>query len=174
MPVSKTDLAAALHDADVLKHGLFTLRSGAKSPIYVDLRQLPSVPKSMDVVTTALAEVARTLDVEALAGAETAGIPLAAVVGHKTGLPMLYVRKEPKAYGTGSQVEGLFVRGQKVALLDDLITQGTSKMVFLDALDTAGLVSNDVLIILDRQQGGAESLQERGRTLHSLITLDDL
>ena len=91
----KPEIARALRDAQVLKHGLFTLRSGAQSPVYVDLRHLPSVPAAMDVVTDGLAERVRGLDVDAVAGAETAGIPLAAIVGLKTQLPMLYVRREP-------------------------------------------------------------------------------
>lgn len=172
MPSS--ELAIVLREANVLKHGLFTLRSGERSPVYVDLRQIPSVPSSFGAVTEALVEVVRSLKVEVVAGAETAGIPLAAVVAVKTRLPMIYVRKEPKGYGTGSQVEGVLRPGAQVVLIDDLITQGTSKFVFLDALERAGASVNDVLVILDREQGGKRALAERGVRLHALLTLRDL
>ncbi len=174
MTIGTADVARALHDAQVLKHGLFTLRSGAKSPVYVDLRHLPSVPAAMDVVTDALADRVRRLDVDAIAGAETAGIPLAAIVGLKTTLPMLYVRSQPKAHGTGSQVEGIVRHGDRIVLMDDLITHGTSKFVFLDALEEAGTLPERVLVILDRQEGGTEALVERGKTLEALLTLRDL
>jgi len=173
-PVTLLELAAALREANVLKHGLFTLRSGARSPVYVDLRHLPSVPSSFGLVTDALVEAVRYLGVDVVAGAETAGIPLAAAVAIKTRLPMIYVRKEPKGYGTGSQIEGIVREGVRVCLMDDLITQGTSKFVFLDALNRAGVESHDVLVILDREQGGSEALAERGVRLHALLTLRDL
>jgi orotate phosphoribosyltransferase len=174
MAVPQSELVEALREAGVLRHGLFTLRSGAKSPVYVDLRQIPSVPSAMDVVTSALAAVTRVLGAEAIAGAETAGIPLAAVVAHKTRLPMLYVRKEPKGYGTSSQIEGLVRTGQRAVLVDDLITDGGSKFVFLDALASAGVRAEDVLVILDREQGGRATLQDRGVRLHALLTLREL
>lgn len=168
------ELALVLREANVLKHGLFTLRSGERSPVYVDLRQVPSVPSSFEAVTEALAEVVCSLGGEIVAGAETAGIPLAAVVAVKTHRPMIYVRKEPKGYGTGSQVEGTFRPGARVVLIDDLITQGTSKFVFLDALERAGASVKDVLVILDREQGGSRALAGRGVRLHALLTLRDL
>jgi orotate phosphoribosyltransferase len=172
--MTSLELAVALREANVLKHGLFTMRSGSKSPVYVDLRHVPSVPSSFDAVTNALAEAVRYLGVDVVAGAETAGIPLAAVVAIKTRLPMVYVRKEPKGYGTGSQIEGIVREGVRVALLDDLITQGTSKFVFLDALNRARVDAKDVLVILDREQGGSAALMERGVRLHALLTLRDL
>ncbi len=174
MPTSKAQIAQALVKAEVLRHGVFTLKSGARSPIYVDLRVLPSVPEAIDVVTDGLAEACGTLGVDVVAGAETAGIPLAAVVGHKLAMPMIYVRKEPKGYGTGSQIEGVTQPGQRVALLDDLITQGTSKLTFLDGLARAEIDVACILVVLDRQQGGTEAVAARGSELHSLITFDEM
>ncbi|MBM3215678.1 orotate phosphoribosyltransferase [Candidatus Poribacteria bacterium] len=174
MALASADIASALRAANVLKHGIFTLRSGAKSPIYVDLRHVPSVPASIDTLTDALAERIRQVGAYIVAGAETAGIPLAAIIAHKLRLPMVYVRKEPKAHGTGSQVEGVLEPGARVALVDDLITQGTSKFVFLDALKAASVRCEDVVVILDREQGGTSALAARGATLHALITLRQL
>ena len=174
MPTSKADIAEALVKAEVLRHGVFTLKSGARSPIYVDLRVVPSSPESMDVITSGLAEACAELGVDVVAGAETAGIPLAAVVGHKLSMPMLYVRKEPKGYGTGSQIEGVWRPGQRVALLDDLITQGTSKFSFLEGLARAEIDAACILVVLDRQQGGTEAVAARGSELRSLITLDEM
>lgn len=166
--------AQALREARVLQFGEFTLRSGAVSPVYVDLRRLPSFPSAMDAATDALADIAASLSVDAVVGAETAGIPLAAVAAHKLGLPMAYVRKAPKEYGSRSQVEGFLEKGARCVLIDDLITQGGSKFAFLDGLDAAGLHVEHAVVVLDREQGGAEALRRRGRTLHALITLRQL
>ena len=174
MPTSKAQIAEALVKAEVLRHGVFTLKSGARSPIYVDLRVVPSAPEAMDSITDGLAEACRALGVDVVAGAETAGIPLAAVVGHKLSMPMVYVRKEPKEYGTGSQIEGVIRPGQRVALLDDLITQGTSKFAFLDGFARAEVDVACILVVLDRQQGGTEAVAARGSELRSLITLDEM
>jgi uridine monophosphate synthetase len=167
-------VAKALCDANVVRFGDFTLASGRKSPIYIDLRILPSVPKSMDVIAGELGKATKELGVTVVAGAETAGIPIAMAISLKTGIPMIYVRRRPKRYGTNSMIEGILTKEDKAVLIDDLITNGGSKMTFIDGIKQAGAEVKDVLVILDREQGGKETLDQEGIKLHSLITLKEL
>src|SRR3989338_8754977 len=167
-------IAKALVDANVVKFGEFTLASGLVSPIYVDLRVLPSYPDSMAVVAEELVKAVKKLKPDVIAGAETAGIPLATAISLKTKIPMIYVRKKPKGYETQEMIEGILKNGQKVVLVDDMATNAFSKLIFIDGIKQSGGIVNDVLIVLDREQGGAEALAKENVKLHSLITLKDL
>lgn len=170
----KTNIAKALFDAKVVKFGLFTYVSGKRGPVYVDVRTLPSYPESMKTVTDGMSKEIEKLKPDVIAGAETAGIPLAAVVSSKTMIPMVYVRKKPKSYGTKSKVEGVLNKGDRVVLIDDMITDGGSKMDFIDGVRSVGGVVDDLFVVLDREQGGSEALSSVGVELHSLITLKDM
>ena len=170
----KDKLAKALCDANIMKFGLFSLASGRKSPVYVDVRVLPSTPNSFETAVDELVKKVKELGIDVVAGAETAGIPIAAAIAIKAKLPMIYVRKRPKGYGTMSWIEGKLEKGQKVVLIDDMVTDGKSKLTFIDGITHEGAVCEDVLVILDREQGGAEGLSKEGIKLHSLITLKEL
>lgn len=170
----KNRIGKALAGANVIKFGEFTYVSGKKGPIYVDMRLLPSTPSAMDEVTDELASLVTRLKPDVIAGAETAGIPLAAVVSFKTGIPMVYVRKKPKEYGGKSRIEGFIGHGDKVVLIDDMITDGGSKKTFIDGIREANGVITDTIVVLDRQQGGGETLEQDDVKLHSLINLGEL
>ena len=172
--MSKEKIAKALCDAKVVKFGTFKLVSGKITPVYFDLRVLPSNPKSMQAITEELVKKVKELKVDVVAGAETAGIPLAAAIGLKAKMPMIYVRKRPKQYGTMSMIEGLLEKNQKVALIDDMTTDGYSKIGFIDGIRQAGGIVTDVVIVLDREQGGEETLKKEGAKLYSLITLREV
>lgn len=167
-------IAKALVDANVVKFGEFTLTSGNISPIYVDLRVLPSYPDSMEAVTEELVNVVKKLKPDVVAGAETAGIPLSTAISIKTKIPMIYVRKRPKSYGTNEQIEGALKKDAKVILVDDMATNAFSKIKFIDGIKYSGGLVEDVLIVLDREQGGVEALAKENVKLHSLITLKEL
>ncbi|ODS42360.1 MAG: orotate phosphoribosyltransferase [Candidatus Altiarchaeales archaeon IMC4] len=170
----KDTVARALVEAGVVRFGDFTLTSGKKSPIYVDLRVLPSHPVCFDEITGQMADAVRSICPKRLAGAETAGIPIAAVLSIKCALPMVYVRKKPKSHGTKSQIEGIIEKDDSVLLVDDMVTDGGSKVAFIEAIRKEGGVVTDAIVILDRGQGGAENLTEHNVKLHCLITLDEL
>ncbi|MEA2036777.1 MAG: orotate phosphoribosyltransferase [Nanoarchaeota archaeon] len=167
-------LGKALCNANVIKFGLFSLASGRKSPVYVDIRVLPSHPGSFALAIDELAKKIKELKVDVVAGAETAGIPIAAAVALKLKIPMIYVRKRPKGYGTNSFIEGVLEKGQKVVLIDDMITDGRSKVRFIEGIRQEGAVCEDVFVILDREQGGTEGLAPQNVKLHSIIKLKEL
>ena len=167
-------VAKALVDANVVKFGEFTLVSGLKTPIYVNLRVLPSYPESMKSVTEELVKAVKKIKPDVVAGAETAGIPLSTAISLKTKIPMIYVRKRPKGYGMDKLIEGELKEGQKVVLVDDMATNAFSKLAFIDGIRQAGGIVNDVVIVLDREQGGADALAKENVKLHSLITLKEL
>lgn len=167
-------VAQALCDANVVKFGKFELASGKESPVYIDLRVLPSYPNAFKVVAAEFAELIKKLKVDVVAGAETAGIPIATAVSIKTKIPMVYVRRRPKGYGTNAMIEGILDKNQKVVLIDDIITNGGSKMRFIEGIKKTGAKVNDVAVILDREQGGKETLSDEGIELYSLITLKEL
>lgn len=148
----------------------FRLASGKPSPIYVNCRRAISEPAFMQLFTVAARLLLETVGrvPQAIAGGESAGIPFAAYLAAAWGLPMVYVRKKPKDYGIASRVEGRLEPGVRVVLVEDLITDGGSKLGFLEALAEAGGVVSDAVVLFDREQGGREVLAERGVALHAV------
>lgn len=148
----------------------FRLASGAASPMYVNCRRVVSDPAAMQLFAAAgrLICERRQVDFDVIAGGETAGIPFAAFLASSWGRPMIYVRKKPKGYGTASQIEGYLPAGSRVLLVEDLITDGGSKAVFLDAIAAAGSTVTDSLVLFDRQQGGEAMLAMQGVRLHAV------
>lgn len=148
----------------------FRLASGNYSPIYVNCRRVISEPGFMQLFCAAATVICeqRRLRVDAIAGGETAGIPFASCLAQAMARPMAYVRKKAKGYGIASRVEGHLTPGARVLLVEDLITDGGSKLGFLDAVAEAGAEVRDVLVLFDRQQGGDDLLAGRGVTLHAV------
>jgi len=167
-------VAKALTNSKVVKFGEFILSSGIISPIYIDLRILPSFPEAFAMIAEELSKVIKKLKPDVIAGAESAGIPLATAIAVKTKMPMIYVRKRPKSYGTGEMIEGVLAKDAQVVLIDDMATNAFSKIKFIDGIKQSGGIVNDVVIVLDREQGGIEALAAENVKLHSLITLKEL
>ena len=117
----------------------FTLTSGKKSPVYVDCRRIISFPKERQkLMKMALQVLENTIPFDAIAGGETAGIPFAAWISELMSLPMIYVRKKPKGFGQNKRIEGLVKSNQNILLVEDLATDGGSKMSFVNAIREAG------------------------------------
>ena len=131
----------------------FTLASGRRSPVYVDCRRLISFPIVRKAIVQGFANIARNeigLDrFDLVAGGETAGIPYGALVAHELDMPMIYIRKKPKGYGRDSQIEGVISEGQRVLLVEDLVTDGGSKRAFKDGVDSAGAVIDYCLCVFE-------------------------
>jgi uridine monophosphate synthetase len=157
-----------------VRFGEFTLKSGKKSPIYIDLRRLVASPRTMSLVAKAYAEILRTLDFDLLAALPYAALPIGAAVSLEGGWPLIYPRKETKSYGTKASIEGVYRAGQRAVVLDDLITTGESKLEGIAKLTDAGLSVEDIVVLIDRQSGGSNFMAEHGYRLHSVFTLPEL
>lgn len=171
----RTDhLANTLYDHGCVKFGTFTLKSGLTSPIYIDLRLLVSYPTVLKQVAASLIEVAQDLTFDRIAAIPYAALPIGVAMGLLMDRPMIYPRRETKEHGTRRPIEGAFEAGETVLLIDDLITRGGSKLEAIRSLEAAALIVKDVLVLIDREQGGGSDLRNQGYRLHSLLTLGDL
>ena len=167
-------LAGALLEAGCIKFGDFTLKSGLKSPIYIDLRQIISYPRLVEQIGAAYLPILRGLQFDRVAGLPYAAIPIATAVSLQGGYPMIYPRKEAKAYGTKAEIEGEYRAGENIVVVDDLATTGGSKFEAIEKLTSAGLKVKDVIVLIDRQSGAKEALAEAGYELHAVLTITQL
>ena len=158
----------------------FTLASGLYSPTYVDCRKLISFPRIrstlMDFLTVTIMRNAGFEAFDNIAGGETAGIPFGALVAERMALPMSYVRKKPKRYGRNARIEGIINKNDRVLLVEDLTTDGGSKISFIDAIRETGATCEHTAVIFfyDIFENTKSNLQRRGITLHHLCTWWDV
>ena len=158
----------------------FTLASGLPSPTYVDCRKLISYPRIratlMDFLSVTVMREAGFEAFDNIAGGETAGIPFAAMVAERLALPMTYVRKKPKGYGRNARIEGAMTEGQRVLLVEDLTTDGGSKLSFVDAIRETGAscAHTAVIFYYGIFPETVPNLQEHGVSLHYLCTWWDV
>ena len=171
---SKTALILELYEVGCVKFGEFTLASGITSPIYVDLRRVISYPEVFRRVVTAYIDVVNNLTFDHIAAVPYAALPAAAAVALQLGRPMLYPRKEAKAHGTGQAVEGAFEPGQTAVAIEDVVTSGGSIVTAIQTMQDAGLKVQDVVVLVDREQGGDTALAEKGLRLHAVLTISQI
>jgi len=158
----------------------FILASGQPSPTYIDCRKLISHPRIrstvMDFMVTTVMRDAGFEAFDNIAGGETAGIPFAALVAERMALPMSYVRKKPKGYGRSARIEGDMSEGQRVLLIEDLTTDGGSKLSFVDAIRDTGATCAHTAVIFyyDIFPETEKTLGDHGVTLHHLCTWWDV
>lgn len=158
----------------------YILTSGKASPVYIDCRKIISFPRVrstlMDFGASTIMRDIGFESIDAVAGGETAGIPFAAWLAERMSLPMQYVRKKPKGFGRDAQIEGYLEEGSKVLLVEDLTTDGGSKITFCDALRKAGAEVSDTFVIFfyDIFPDTRQRLADVGINLHSLTTWWDV
>ena len=158
----------------------FTLASGLPSPTYIDCRKLISYPRIrstlMDFLTVTVMRNAGFEAFDVVAGGETAGIPFAALVAERMALPMTYVRKKPKGYGKNARIEGVMTPGQNVLLVEDLTTDGGSKLSFIDAIRETGASCHHTAVIFSYGifPETEKTLGDHGVALHQLCTWWDV
>lgn len=156
----------------------FTLTSGLKSPVYVDCRKIISfIDEREFIMNEALNYFEKNkIKFDLVAGGETAGIPYAAIISEKIKKPMVYIRKKPKGFGQNQQIEGNFKEKEKAILIEDLATDGGSKVVFVEAMRKAGLIVNDIFVIFYYDIFNLENsvLSKLNVNIHSLCTWKDI
>ena len=166
--------ALTLYDINAVRLGQFRLHSGLNSPIYLDLRMLVSYPVALRLATAVYQRLLVDLDFDLLAAAPMAGLPLGTAVCLAMDRPLIYPRKTAKSYGTGKGIEGAYQVGQTAVVIDDLITSGDSILQAIIALKAAGLHVRDAVVLVDREQGGMETLREAGYEPHAALTIRQL
>lgn len=173
----KVALADALFRIGAIRFGRFTLASGKSSSYYLDLRVVPSDPLAFDLTIAAYLAMAREMgeqNFDVVAGVATAGIAISSPLAYVLKKPMVYVRREQKGHGLGKLVEGAVTPGWKALVVDDLITDGGSKIDAVESLRKSGCVVNDVMVLVDRLEGGRESLARSGVKLWAFVDVNEL
>ncbi len=156
----------------------FTLTSGLKSPVYVDCRKIISFVKEREIILEKALNLfnKNNITFDIIAGGETAGIPYAAYLSDKLKKSMIYVRKKPKGFGKNKQIEGNFEKNQNALLVEDLATDGGSKIIFIEAIREAGLNVKDIFVIFyyDIFDFKLSELSKMNVNIHSLCTWKDV
>jgi len=170
--MNREELARLITQRSLLT-GEFLLRSGAVSNEYFDKYLFESDPALLRAVAEALAPLVPA-DVDALAGLELGGVPLAVMLGQVTGLPTLFVRKQAKEYGTQRLAEGGEVEGRNLLVVEDVVTSGGQVVLSTRDLKARGATVKTALCVIDRQAGGVEALRAEGVELRALFTMNEL
>ncbi|OHA64964.1 MAG: hypothetical protein A2672_02285, partial [Candidatus Wildermuthbacteria bacterium RIFCSPHIGHO2_01_FULL_49_22b] len=164
--------ADALFMAGAVKFGAFRLNlhetnpDASLSPVYIDMRVIRSHPEERRIVADEYEKLIRNIPFDVLADVPTAVTPFVAMLADRLGVPMVTPRGNEKTHGSGATIDGAFQPGQRALVIDDLITSADSKLEAIRTLEAGGLVVTDVVVLIDRQQGGVERLQEAGYKVH--------
>jgi orotate phosphoribosyltransferase len=167
-------ISQALEGCGALRFGDFTLASGAKSDYYIDIKKASTDPEVLRLIAELMAAEIGDDRPDRLAGVVLGSIPLAAALALVTGIPYVMVRQEKKDHGTGRQIEGGLEAGDRVLIIEDVITTAGSSLKAVDALRAAGAEIVGVLSVIDRESGGRERLEAAGIPLSSLTKGSEL
>ena len=170
---SKKDFFLACYELGIIKFGRFTLKSGIESPFYVDLRPLASDPKILKHLADYMLEMLPLDNFDLICGVPYAALPMATAMSLESYIPLIIKRKEAKGYGTKKLIEGIFQKGQNCLLVEDVITSGKSLLETIPEIESEGITVSDIVVVLDRQQGGKELLEDKGYRVHTLFTISD-
>ena len=175
MEVTKeqTVIALDLYKIGALKFGDFTFKSGIQSPMYMDLRLFVSHPTVLKKVAKAYTTLITPLKFDRLAGIAYAALPIAGAVSLVMNRPWIYMRKEglAKSYGLKKSIEGEYKKGDRIVVIDDLVTKGDSKLEVIGPFQAHGLKIKDFAVLIDYEKGGSDLLRKKGYKLHAFMTM---
>ena len=171
---NKATLAKLLYYSGCIKFGSFVLKSGITSPIYIDLRIAISFPVLLKTIAQEYSSILDRIHFDKIVALPYTGLPIGTAICLEKELPMIYPRKETKSYGTKSSIEGIYYKGEKVVIVDDLVTSGASIYEALGKINEAELIVKDIVVLIDRENGGRDRLTRDGYNLHSIFKLREL
>ena len=178
IPTPKERMANILFKLDAVKFGVFKLTSGKASPYYIDLRVIPSFPDAFREICESYAHyISSEIGVKSfdrIAAIPLAGIPFASQIAYNLKKPFLYVRKGIRLHGRERRVEGILASGDKVLLIDDLLTTGLTLKKAAHAVRAEGGVVTEAVVFLDREEGGKQLLEKNGMRLHALLKMSEV
>lgn len=174
----KEKMANILFNIDAVKFGVFKLSSGKASPYYVDLRVIPSFPDAYHEICDFYAQYIKNQigakSFNRIAGVPLTGIIFASQVAYNLEKPFLYVRKGVRLRGRERRVEGILVSGDRVLLVDDLVTTGLTLKKAAETVAAEGGVVTDAVVFLDREEGGTGQLEKSGIRLHPMLKISEV
>ncbi|MCX8150894.1 MAG: hypothetical protein N3D85_05280 [Candidatus Bathyarchaeota archaeon] len=179
MTTTTEKVAGALYRSGCIKFGTFKIKSGATSPYYVDLAGLLAVPKELCVIADAAAQQIQALmateQIDKLASIELKGALILPSIGCRLNLPCVVVRKEEKAYGVTGRIAGANInKGDRVLFFDDVISEGLSKLEGTKPLQELGAQVKHLMVVVNREQGGKETLEKAGYQVHALAKISEI
>ena len=159
-----------------IKHGTFTLRSGRTSHYYVDKYLFETQPDIIAALGARFAVRVAQMNggIDRLAGPELGGVPLVTAASMATNLPCVFVRNARKEYGTAKQIEGVLELGDRVVIIEDIATSGGQSIEAANALKAAGASVEAIIVVIDRQEGARENIEQAGYRFDALFTKSDL
>jgi orotate phosphoribosyltransferase len=169
-----SELIFELYKINVIKLGEFTLKSGQKSKIYIDLREIVSYPKILSAIAELMWQKVKSLNPPVICGVPYTALPIATAISISHDVPMLMQRKEVKDYGTKKRIEGKINTGENCLIIEDVVTTGGSVVTTKGYLQEIDLKVTDVIVVVNREQGALEHLKEQGLHLHYLTTLTEI
>lgn len=175
--MEKKDFINEFIKKKIIKYGDFTLKSGKKSNIYIDMRTIISYPTLLKNLTTYIAEKEKKNNVKVLysivCGVPYGAISLATAFSLETNIKSIFIRKEKKEYGTKKQIEGHFTENEEILLIEDVITSGQSILETIQIIEQNNLKIGKIITFIDREEGGVKMLRERGYNIEHIFKKSD-
>lgn len=171
---SKKEFFLECYKLGIIKFGRFTLKSGIESPFYVDLRPLASDPKILKNLANYLLDMLPLDNFDLICGVPYAALPMATAMSLESYIPLIIKRKEAKEYGTKKMIEGIYQKGQNCLLVEDVITSGKSLVETIAEIEQEDIKVADIVVVLDREQGGKQLLESKGYRVHTLFNISEV